>query len=697
MNFRIKSIFQLEKIITFLSSIWVIGAMLTVPVIWIIPDFFDEYIVEEIEKEPSTTMLTHRAMTYANVDDDVEFERIEIGKLKEDNHYRLCLTINESADIRILKADSSTFKGRHRLHVDDLNEDGRAEIYVISKAEGRLFLNIWEPFNQVDGIYNNDPVAIEINDPQKNIHENDWSYVLKSEFVDTDNNGIKEFIFILYSYEKKLSLVVLYDPEANTFRFSDYLSLYPKQILPEFHEGQFKRLLISGINNKWDEERNIFYGNSQVYSLDVMLKFDLLRTINELADYLVLPIEDGHYLTLQRNLSDMSRTTLAKLNSQWGILDTISFVNDIPVQNPFLNQLSNEKNFAYSGGKRVVQISNNLEIQREIELEIKAKNLMLLEQIDYNEDGKMDHLLSDFKTGEVFIYTNQFNHRISLGLMDGPQHIGRHKTIKNHFYLQDLNHSYIYRFEANPVRYLKYPIALGIYIILVVLVFLIRKSQENIIRKKYETKETIRDLQLRLVSNELNPHFIFNTFNSIGSVVKSGNSEEGYDLIVHFSKMMRNALKSGNDLSTTLGDEIKFIEDYMVIQRLRFKDRFDFQINVHTDLDQSIKIPKLLFQVHVENAIKHGFAEVKPEAKLTLRIERIAEGCKIEITDNGIGRGRATELKTGGTGKGLKIINELIKIHNQKLDTHISQIIKDRKNTDGKPNGTSVFIEIKKK
>ena len=117
-------------------------------------------------------------------------------------------------------------------------------------------------------------------------------------------------------------------------------------------------------------------------------------------------------------------------------------------------------------------------------------------------------------------------------------------------------------------------------------------------------------------------------------------------------------------------------------------------IKIEKNVNTALILPKMLIQIHVENALKHGLRTVKSGGKLEIKVANELENLKIEIIDNGIGRENSKKNNNGLPGIGLKTIQQIIELNNKKRKNKISQEIIDLKDGDGAPNGTKVIINI---
>jgi LytS/YehU family sensor histidine kinase len=164
-----------------------------------------------------------------------------------------------------------------------------------------------------------------------------------------------------------------------------------------------------------------------------------------------------------------------------------------------------------------------------------------------------------------------------------------------------------------------------------------------------------------------------------------------------FANLYRNMLFSANSIQRSIDDELAFCNDYLLLEKMRFNDKFNFKISVPDDVNRSILIPKLIIQLHVENAIKHGLMPLNSGGLLMISLKNSEQGLSVEITDNGIGRVKAGNQVKTSTGKGLAIMNELYTIYNKYYNEKVSSEIVDLYDNNDQPAGTKVVISIGKK
>ena len=180
-------------------------------------------------------------------------------------------------------------------------------------------------------------------------------------------------------------------------------------------------------------------------------------------------------------------------------------------------------------------------------------------------------------------------------------------------------------------------------------------STQLLIAKYEMQKNLLTEAELKLIQAQVNPHFLFNTLNTIGSVLRT-NPEKARDLIQHLSTFLRNNLKRSSEI-TTLQDEIDCVRSYLIIEEARFSDRLKVSIDI-ADCMKSVKIPPFTIQPIVENAIKHGISNIFGEGSIKIYSEKQDGKCAIIVEDNA---GAFCENGMSPTGIGMNSVDKRIK------------------------------------
>ncbi len=214
------------------------------------------------------------------------------------------------------------------------------------------------------------------------------------------------------------------------------------------------------------------------------------------------------------------------------------------------------------------------------------------------------------------------------------------------------------------------------------------------LRDKLLLQNQISELQLKTINNQLNPHFTLNAFNSIASLLKKEKGDTAYDYFIKFSNLVKSNLLSADQISRTIEEELNMVRNYLDIQKLRFEDRFIYDISINDNVDTKWKIPKMTIQNYIENAVKHGLKDKKSDGLLQIDISKNNNHISIHITDNGVGRKRASKTKTDSTGMGMLVMNHYFTLLNKYNSVKIKQEIVDLYDEKGNPAGTKVILEI---
>jgi len=170
--------------------------------------------------------------------------------------------------------------------------------------------------------------------------------------------------------------------------------------------------------------------------------------------------------------------------------------------------------------------------------------------------------------------------------------------------------------------------------------------------KRLEIEKQKRSAELKAIRSQLNPHFIFNLLNSVQEFVILGEKQKVNKALTNIADLMRKTLKNSEMELISLKDELSVIKLYLDAEKLRFEDRLNYQIILDDEVeDEFIKIPPMLIQPYVENAVKHGIMHSSENGLLKIEAVIIEdELLQITVEDNGVGREKAEFYKKQNTG-----------------------------------------------
>ena len=225
--------------------------------------------------------------------------------------------------------------------------------------------------------------------------------------------------------------------------------------------------------------------------------------------------------------------------------------------------------------------------------------------------------------------------------------------------------------------------------------------------KENKEKETLRilnnkelaQLELKALRAQINPHFLFNSLNSINNFILKNDTKKASRYLVKFSQLVRNILNNSSTPLISLEEELQTIELYMLIEGMRFNEQFSYKIMINSSINTStISIPSLLLQPYVENAIWHGLLHKEGEKRITISIEKMNDNLiSIEINDNGIGRKRVQEIENKshkGKSYGMQIGEDRLKLIKQSTGQMAQVEVFDSYDEDDIGNGTTIKIII---
>ncbi len=225
------------------------------------------------------------------------------------------------------------------------------------------------------------------------------------------------------------------------------------------------------------------------------------------------------------------------------------------------------------------------------------------------------------------------------------------------------------------------------------------KRKHEVEKKVLAIEKELFDIQQKALQLQMNPHFIFNSLNAIQSFVIASNTDKAIHYLSKFSQLMRLILSNSRETSIPVKDELTALKHYMDIERLRFDNKFDYELEIDNNIDQEfMEIPPMIIQPFVENAIIHGLVHSPDQGhiKISLQLQKNFIFCTIE--DNGIGRKKAQEIRDASgiirRSRGMLITRERLEILNKQNKEKFSVQVTDLHNDSNMPSGTRVDINI---
>jgi len=223
-----------------------------------------------------------------------------------------------------------------------------------------------------------------------------------------------------------------------------------------------------------------------------------------------------------------------------------------------------------------------------------------------------------------------------------------------------------------------------------------RRNQRKQLELDYQKEAS--QMRIKILRAQMNPHFLFNSLNSIKHFIQTKNNKEASRYLAKFSKLIRHTLKNSKEDLITLKNELESLSLYIELEQMRFDNKFDFQITMDKKIQSNeIFVPPLIIQPYVENAIWHGLLHKESRGKLTINVSKEANHILITVEDNGIGRKKATEMNLKSAMKkksyGMQITQDRLAL-SEDMGAQTTQVEVLDLYTDNIAKGTKINLTI---
>lgn len=217
--------------------------------------------------------------------------------------------------------------------------------------------------------------------------------------------------------------------------------------------------------------------------------------------------------------------------------------------------------------------------------------------------------------------------------------------------------------------------------------------------ERTEINKQMAELELKALRSQMNPHFMFNSLNSIKNYILHAEPKLAAEYLSNFAHLIRMILQNSREKAITLQEELETLILYIELEQIRFDNKFEFNCVVEDGLNlEQIKIPPMLLQPFIENAIWHGLMHKKEKGHLMITFSKQEDKVACIIDDDGVGRNKAAEMKSLSATKyksmGMGITRDRIELINKMDALGISIEIVDKTNGNGKSSGTKVIVRI---
>ncbi|NOQ75916.1 MAG: hypothetical protein GQ574_28175 [Crocinitomix sp.] len=267
-------------------------------------------------------------------------------------------------------------------------------------------------------------------------------------------------------------------------------------------------------------------------------------------------------------------------------------------------------------------------------------------------------------------------------------------------YRERESETFNFQFEISKPIWLKiWFLAICVFVIvLLTSLFFMRRISINKKKRRVEVQQQkmkmeMLESKLKTIRSQMNPHFIFNSLNSIQALVLDQDVKRSYDYIEMFGRLVRNVLRFSEQNNININDEVDFLTVYLELESLRMKEDFEFSIT--NNIDEEVRIPTLLIQPFIENAMHHGLLNKEGQKKLSIEFQLIKDSIQCVILDNGIGRKRSREVnkrQNRPDSFSLNAIEDRLRLLSEHSNCEFKYEIEDLYSADEKAAGTKVTV-----
>ncbi len=249
---------------------------------------------------------------------------------------------------------------------------------------------------------------------------------------------------------------------------------------------------------------------------------------------------------------------------------------------------------------------------------------------------------------------------------------------------------FLYRFEVRDPFYLQWYSLLIYGILFLLLFYLFYRYRVRQLNQRHFRQNHLLQLERRALQAQMNPHFIFNSLNSIQSFLVFNETEKAEKYLLKFSHLVRRILNNSVTEEIPIRDEIQTLREYLDLEKMRFRQRFDYEIREFLpENDQDRLIPGMLIQPFVENAVIHGFKGFESGGKIVLSFRMLNDATLLcEISDNGVGFDPDNVRKPGThVSHGIRITRERLRTYSRDGKTYYVKF-------EAKPGATGTRVEL---
>lgn len=486
------------------------------------------------------------------------------------------------------------------------------------------------------------------------------------------------------------------------------------QLIPHANTWKVNNELFKGqqiLSNDLDLSNNLVYTltyDGSVYAVSPDGDIEKTAQLPEnVQSYKLKYYQNRIYLATNKGLwiFDLEKKAWEKFNVLTGLAS--NNVQDLVIVNESI-WLATGK-----GLQKIPVTSTNKKTQARVYLKkIRIENKIILEPIELLSEYGQALILypeaSSYSSNSNFLFAYRVNKGDWIKLPSSIEQIEIQNLPSGNIEIElkaidhlgrDSENSIILKGYVNPPFWLKWWFYLFLLTVGIIVSMLISFQIIRSIKQKEHAKTQLVNSQLKAIRAQMNPHFMYNTLNSIQDLILQNDIKNTNYYLSKFSLLMRQILAFSEEETVLLSEEVEMLQNYLELEKLRFGNEFNFILEIGENIDPDrTYIPSLILQPYIENAIKHGLLHKKGIKKLDIIFSLKGTFLEICIQDNGIGRKRSEEIKhrngifhksfaENAIQKRLELLN--INNNTQKIEVRISNVFEQENDT-----GTRVIIQL---
>ena len=683
-----------EHLVRLLIHPFFIGGVITLLIFLLVNPEIQRYKVSDLER---TRFLGFQKLYFADLDGDGNSEEINVENAP--GIFKLMVYSQEKL-INQYNLASYPIADQFML-TEDCTGDGLKDIFLLTERNDSIFLSLVDPLSQNRFmvkerlVFHHDTVSFRVDSPQG---------IILGKWLDTNGNAMIYFA-VNTGFSKQPRNFYCYDFRSDRLRISPVsgASIY-EPFLKDIN-GDTLPEIITGSMATWNYHGEIPYSDRSAWMMAFDHQLNFLFSPLEFPGYpaklqvQAMAAGDSLFLVAMHDYygPDSIQSALYLFDQEGELLRS----RKIPTRNRghyrfLVAEKSGESNIYLldQEERRVRMYDHRLQCKGERVIPDLFSGIEMY-RYDLDGDGSNENVMLGHDLGGLVIFRADFRYPLEINLDEDsyPHHFSGYLDHgKNRLFVEFEHYGYFLNYERNPLFYLKYLVVAGAYLTISLLVLLVYRIQNYRARLQYDNQRKIQELQILSLKNQLDPHFTFNILNSIGSIyVKNEGNRTAYNILVKYSELLRSAIKNSDQVAVSLEEELGFVRNYIELEQANTLRPFSCRFSVSPEVDQKMRIPRMLIHTFVENAIKHGIRRREKPGELRIGVNRRDgkyKSVEIEIRDSGPVSSDDKGI-VPGTGKGLQIVDELIRLFNRIEGTRIHY--EWRKREEG---GTEVKIII---